>query len=177
MQDRHLLRRTCRVTDIVADVGRPVRLRFSNKQPGPRECTLPVLIDIPEALHALTQSQPCESHMLSHCWLRFELSMQLIFCTHCCSNNMSLQATMPVAVQGQLAPDCCLPTDALCPNLPTFEAQHLSSDGWKPRNRPVLPLEIIQACAVPTRPGTGSAKSALGQPVSRHVGGKRYPHD
>ena len=78
MQDRHLLWCKCRVTDIVADVGRPVHLRFSNKQPGPRECTLPVLIDIPEALHALTRSQPCECHMLSHCWLMFDkLSMHV----------------------------------------------------------------------------------------------------
>ena len=106
------------------------------------------------------------------------LSMQSIFFTPCRSNNMSLQATMPVTVQGQLAPDCCLPTDMPCAQTcQLFEAQHLLPDGWKPRNRPVLPLEIIQACAVPTRPGTGSAKSALRQPVSRHVGGKQYPLD
>ena len=50
----------CRVTDIVADVGRPVRLRFSNKQQGLRERAMPVKIDIPEALQTLTQAQPCE---------------------------------------------------------------------------------------------------------------------
>ncbi len=45
-----------RVTDIVADVGRPVRLRFDSSQSGSREHSLSVDLDIAEAVQALKSS-------------------------------------------------------------------------------------------------------------------------
>ena len=54
---RHMLRR---VTDIVADVSRPVRVRFEGKCPGSKEAELPVSIDMAEALQVLRGSQPRE---------------------------------------------------------------------------------------------------------------------
>ena len=119
----------CRVTDIVADVGRPVRLRFSNRQSGPREHTLPVMIDIPEALHALTKSQPCELHVLAHstmethlsqsvasllektfaCWsFNLALHANLRLYTPATSNNIGLQATVAFLypTKGCFVPHC-----------------------------------------------------------------------
>ncbi|DBA71324.1 TPA: PFAM ATPase associated with various cellular activities (AAA) [Trebouxia sp. C0005] len=46
-----------RVTDIVADVGRPVRLRFDSSQGGSREHSLSVHLDIAEAVQALKGAQ------------------------------------------------------------------------------------------------------------------------
>ncbi len=46
-----------RVTDIVADVGRPVRIRFDSTQRGSREHSLSVDLDIAEAVQALRGAQ------------------------------------------------------------------------------------------------------------------------
>lgn len=46
-----------RVTDIVADVGRPVRLRFDSSQSGSREHSLSVHLDIAEAVQVLRGAQ------------------------------------------------------------------------------------------------------------------------
>ncbi len=46
-----------RVTDIVADVGRPVRIRFDSSQRGSREHSLSVDLDIAEAVQALKGAQ------------------------------------------------------------------------------------------------------------------------
>lgn len=46
-----------RVTDMVADVGRPVRLRFDSTQNKSREHSLSVDLDIAEAVQALKGAQ------------------------------------------------------------------------------------------------------------------------
>jgi len=45
------------VTGIVADVGRPVRIRFDSTQKGTREYSLSVDLDIAEAVQALKGAQ------------------------------------------------------------------------------------------------------------------------
>ena len=45
------------MTDIVADVGRPVRLRFDSSQSGSREHSLSVHLDIAEGVQALRGAQ------------------------------------------------------------------------------------------------------------------------
>lgn len=74
------------MTDIVADVGRPVRLRFDSTQRGSREHSLSVDLDIAEAVQALKGAQMQLQTGNMHCG-----KIQLVVCIYTYVNIMDNQ--------------------------------------------------------------------------------------